>query len=173
MQASGGMKAGFALVLTTSLAACRTIAFSSTTPTSASIPTQQVRRDHEELAARLDEAERTIAALAASHDTNEQITLMHELVVLFSVHVEEQADWEERVLFPQVEQRAGGAAITAPFRTDHATIERWLRELVAMHDADPPDPAAFVLRSYQLLDLVRGHVEREDRALLPLLPQQP
>jgi hypothetical protein len=141
-------------------AACAPLRAEPVTLTSAEVSREQIRRDHAELAPRLEEAEGMLAALSRSRDPSEQSRLMHRLVVLFTVDVDVEAQWEERELFDVFDARK-----TAPFHEDHAHMRRLVGELVAIRDADVPDVAAFVLRSYQLLALTRDHVAREDAAL--------
>jgi hypothetical protein len=140
--------------------ACAPLRAQPVTLMSAEVPRKQIRRDHAGLASRLDEAEGMLAALSASHDPPERTRLMHGLVVLFTVDVDEQAGWEERELFDLFDAR-----VTAPFREDHARMRRLVGELVAIRDSDVPDVAAFVLRSYRLVALTRDHIAREDAAL--------
>jgi iron-sulfur cluster repair protein YtfE (RIC family) len=82
--------------------------------------------------------------------------------------------WEERVLFPELDRRTGTRWATRPARFDH----QQLHELIAKVDAqerrrfqtgaigDELQPLLFGLEA-----LLRAHMEREDQLLLPALDE--
>jgi iron-sulfur cluster repair protein YtfE (RIC family) len=82
--------------------------------------------------------------------------------------------WEEVMLYPEIDRRAGTTWATRAARFEHQQI----REAVAavrlgqkdLADHDAIDPRADVrCRMFALEALVRAHVEREERLLIPEL----
>lgn len=82
--------------------------------------------------------------------------------------------WEEGWLFPQVDGRALTPWATRAFRYDHRQIERRAERLRADQVGlahGPTHEALIEARSdlFALEAIVRAHIEREERLLLPLL----
>ena len=83
--------------------------------------------------------------------------------------------WEERVLYPEVDQRSGTPWATRSERLEH----QQLQDLIARVDAeerrrfetgvigDGLQPLLFGLEA-----LLRAHMEREERLLIPELEEQ-
>ena len=84
--------------------------------------------------------------------------------------------WEDRWLYPQVEARAGTAWATASSRFDHQQLRRAAEHLSAVadppigtHPADGRDELRYALFAFEAL--LRAHLEREERFLIPLLAE--
>jgi hemerythrin-like domain-containing protein len=84
--------------------------------------------------------------------------------------------WEEAWLYPEIEARIGSPWATRAARFDHQQI----REMAARLRADQPllgrpeagDPQAEArCHLFSLEALVRAHIEREERFLIPLLEE--
>lgn len=152
------------------LPGCPTIDSKPVTLTSSGSPIERLLREHADLRQRLDDGEKQLALLAAMTDRAEQRTIMQRLVVFFTVHVDDHARWEERDLYPVADKQVGGTApFTASLREEHAVMKRWIADLTRISNADYPDTADFARRAYELVGLVRAHLEAEDRTLLPFI----
>lgn len=88
--------------------------------------------------------------------------------------LEPHAKWEETWLYPEMDQLAGSCWATKIIRYEHHQI----RELIARVHQDharlvrPPTPdelTAIRTHLFGLEALIRAHVEREERFLVPLL----
>lgn len=101
---------------------------------------------------------------------------VHVLDVLrwFDTTLEPHMAWEEAMLYPEIDLRAGTTWATRVSRFDH----QQMRDLVAkvrasQHDLGHQtgsDPQADVrCRLFGLEALLRAHVEREERFLIPIL----
>jgi len=81
--------------------------------------------------------------------------------------------WEEAWLYPEIEIRIGTPWATTAARFDHQQIREMAgrlrvdEPLLASHDA--VDPAEIRCHLFSLEALVRAHIEREERFLIPLL----
>lgn len=82
--------------------------------------------------------------------------------------------WEDRWLYPEVDARAGTSWATASSRFDHQQLRRAAERIRTA--ADPPasfyagaghDELRYALFAFEAL--LRAHVEREERFLIPLL----
>jgi hypothetical protein len=135
------MKLGIAVVaLGMSVAAC---VGADVQPASTELTSAQVRRDRADLAEHLDEAEKLLATLEkTTDDPHAQRALMRQLVVIFSIHVAEQAAWEDMSA------------------RDLARVRRELDELVTIGDGEDPDLRAFVVRGWRLVAYERMYLER-------------
>lgn len=101
---------------------------------------------------------------------------VHVLDVLrwFDTTLEPHMAWEEAMLFPELDQRAGTSWATRLPRFDHQQMRDLAAKIRAgQHDLGDPsgsDPRAEVrCRLFGLEALLRAHVEREERFLIPLL----
>lgn len=84
------------------------------------------------------------------------------------------ATWEESVLYPEIDSRAGTEWATKLMRFEHQQISRGAaqleRDLEALQAVMTHEQAC-ALRAHltSLAALLRAHIEREDAFLLPLL----
>lgn len=143
------------------------------TLTSAELQLRDLREEHVALVARLKEVEATIDSLVATPKKSEQRATMHRLVVFFTAHVGEHARWEEQRLYDVVDRRVGGAVrVTSALRHEHVVMSRWTDELTRLSSSeqvDDVDVRSFVRIAWQLVGVVRAHLEAEDTTILPLL----
>lgn len=82
--------------------------------------------------------------------------------------------WEEAWLYPQIDERAGTPWATHTARIDHQQIREFAAKLRADqqslgHDAVGDQRVAMLWHVLGLEALVRAHIEREERFLIPLL----
>ncbi|MGE5277763.1 MAG: hemerythrin domain-containing protein [Acidobacteriota bacterium] len=98
---------------------------------------------------------------------------MTRLVEALKGHILPHAEWEEKVLYPIIDQKAGGGkyAFTAAMRHEHRIVGRWIEELACESGKGNPDTKLFVRRADQLLGLILAHFEDEEEVLLPVLDE--
>ena len=81
--------------------------------------------------------------------------------------------WEEAWLYPEIDARIGTPWATRAARFDHRQIRAMATHLRADHDllrgAQGGDRAETRCHLFSLEALVRAHLEREERVLIPLL----
>ncbi len=133
-------------------------------------PTDPFRLEHRDIEDRLAEVERQIGGLPAAPPVEQRRTMTHILVFLRE-HVLLHAEWEEKVLYPVVDRRAGSGAhrFTASMRQEHAIVARWTEELASEAAKPEPDATRFARRADQLLGVLQAHLENEEEVLLPVL----
>jgi hemerythrin-like domain-containing protein len=90
----------------------------------------------------------------------------------FETTLEPHMAWEEAMLYPEIDRRAGTPWATRAARFDHQQIREVVAGLRLGHrdlaDRGAIDPQAEVrCRLYGLETLLRAHVEREERFLIP------
>jgi iron-sulfur cluster repair protein YtfE (RIC family) len=85
--------------------------------------------------------------------------------------IEPHAAWEEKVLYPAADQRAGSQShlFTATMRNDHKIVSRRIRELESSTTQRSPDARDFTRKTDRLLGLLTAHFENEEEILLPVL----
>ena len=132
-----------------------------------------LEHEHDELAAGLNQL----------HELAEQLSLLSVERMLHRVAttiewldgtVGPHMTWEERWLFPQIDDRARTPLATRLVRFDHQQITEQIHRLRAhrMHLEHGPSSEAIVevrCDLYALEALLRACLEREERVLLPLL----
>jgi len=133
-------------------------------------PTDPFRLEHRDIEDRLAEVERQIGRLPSA-DAGERRRIMAQVLNFLREHVLLHAEWEEKVLYPVVDRRAGSGAhrFTACMRQEHAVVARWTDELAAEAGKPEPDATRFARRADQLLGLLLAHLESEEEILLPVL----
>jgi hemerythrin-like domain-containing protein len=97
---------------------------------------------------------------------------MADVVRFLGEHIRPHAEWEERVLYPLVDGKAGSPArhpFTASMRYEHRIVGRWIDEMGAIRGKAKPDVRAFARRADNLLGLIAAHFEEEEEVLLPIL----
>jgi len=98
---------------------------------------------------------------------------MTRLVEALKGHILPHAEWEEKVLYPVIDQKTGSGkyAFTAAMRHEHRIVERWIDQLASESEKGTPDTTLFVRRADQLLGLILAHFEDEEEVLLPVLDE--
>jgi iron-sulfur cluster repair protein YtfE (RIC family) len=82
--------------------------------------------------------------------------------------------WEERWLYPRIEQLTGTPWSTRSARFDHSQVREVIERLsadesIATHDLTPAIAAELRCRLFSFEALIRAHIQREERLLLPVL----
>jgi iron-sulfur cluster repair protein YtfE (RIC family) len=103
---------------------------------------------------------------------------VHVLDVLrwFDTTLEPHMAWEEAMLYPEIDDRAGTPWATRATRFDHEQIREMAARLRAgqhalAHPAGTEPAVDLRCRLFGLEALVRAHVEREERFLIPILSE--
>ena len=98
---------------------------------------------------------------------------MTKLVEALKGHILPHAEWEEKVLYPVIDQKTGSGkyTFTAAMRHEHRIVERWIDQLASESEKGTPDTTLFVRRADQLLGLILAHFEDEEEVLLPVLDE--
>lgn len=130
-----------------------------------------VEHEHRELARDIDR----INEAGMLVGTNEELSLA-ALDVLHWVEavLEPHAKWEDRWLYPEIDKRAGTAWATKLMSFEHVQIRDAVHALATararFHDA-PTNVGVIDVRArlFALEAILRTHVAREERFLIPLL----
>ncbi len=98
---------------------------------------------------------------------------MQRIVGALRSHIVPHAEWEEAVLYPVVDEKAGGGPhpFTAAMRREHEIVGRWIDELDRQSKDVASDPLLFSRKADQLLGLIIAHFEDEEEVLLPILDE--
>ena len=80
--------------------------------------------------------------------------------------VEPHTKLDERLLYPEVNERMGDPLATASMAYDHLAIRRWIEDIEA---TDPADADRLQELLYGLDALMRVHIWKEDALYLPAL----
>ena len=115
-----------------------------------------------------------VAALTGSLAAADLAPALRTLVDWLEHSFEPHTAWEEQWLFPRLDQRAGSGWPGRLMRFEHDQIQRAVAELAVERDTlrhEPTHDDLLRLRSrlYGLEAIIRAHIEREERFLLPLL----
>jgi iron-sulfur cluster repair protein YtfE (RIC family) len=103
---------------------------------------------------------------------------VHVLDVLrwIDASLEPHVAWEEAWLYPEIEARIGSPWATRAARFDHQQIREMVarlrvdQPLLGRHEVGDP-PAEARCHLFGLEALLRAHIEREERFLIPLLEE--
>ncbi len=135
-------------------------------------PTDPFRREHAVIHEHLEHVRTWTGGLAAS-SADEARLLMKRIVSFFRQHILPHAEWEEQVLYPAVDRRAGAAqhAFTESMRYEHGIVGRWIDELHLESEKPVPDRVSFTRRADNLLGLIEAHFEEEEQVMLPILDE--
>jgi hemerythrin-like domain-containing protein len=133
-------------------------------------PTDPFRLEHRAIEDRLSEMDRLVGLLPSASPAEQRGT-MASFVSFLREHVLTHAEWEEKVLYPVVDRRAGSGenCFTASMRHEHAIVARQTNELAAEVEKAQPNAVWFARRADQLLGLLLAHLENEEEILLPVL----
>lgn len=132
--------------------------------------TEPFRQEHVEIRAHLSHISSMIEAIAKAPAAEAQQRMQH-LVGALRAHILAHADWEERVLYPVIDMKAGPAPhrFTEAMRLEHRIVGRWIDELDRQSNRATADVLAFARRADQLLGLILAHFEEEEEVLLPII----
>ena len=127
-------------------------------------PTQGFRDEHAEIKEHLDHLDHAVGSLATA-SPEDRARKMAFVVRFLDEHIRAHAAWEEEVLYPVVDEQAGGGErVTSTMRYEHVIIGRWIDAL-----RQETDVVAFTRRADRLLGLIAAHFEKEEEVLLPIL----
>jgi hemerythrin-like domain-containing protein len=115
-----------------------------------------------------------VAELAGSLASADLGTTLQNLLGWLHSSLQPHAAWEEQWLYPRLDERAHSPWPTRLLRFEHEQIRRAIAALEVDRDAlrrEPTHQRLVELRArlYGLDALIRAHLEREDRFLLPEL----
>ncbi len=132
--------------------------------------TESFRQEHVEIREHLSHIGGLIESIAKAPAAEAQQG-MELLVGALRSHILAHADWEERVLYPVIDTKAGAGPypFTAAMRQEHRIVGRWIDELDQQSKSAKPDAVTFARRADQLLGLILAHFEDEEEVLLPIV----
>lgn len=145
-------------------------AFPSSMQQISKLPTEPFRREHAVMKLELEEIAERIGELAELHPAV-QDAAMARVVAFFKHRIVTHAEWEERMLYPEVDKLAakGAHRFTATMRYEQRIARRWIGELEREATQSTPDVKAFARRADNLLGLIQAHFEQKEQVLLPIL----
>jgi hemerythrin-like domain-containing protein len=129
--------------------------------------------EHRELARGIDrihEVARYVGTIAAPDLSIALIDVLDWVEVVLEPH----AAWEDAWLYPEIDRRAGTSWATRLMAFEHRQIREIARRLEAdrelLHGEPGRDRAVeLVAHLFALEALLRAHIEREERFLMPIL----
>jgi len=133
-------------------------------------PLARFEAEHREALGELDLLEEVVDALDAG-ESLDQHAMKAQVVLSFlegtlqrhNQTLQRHNHCEEQALFPLIE----GQAPTAAFADDHTRLRALEEELEEALDP-PEDCVAVVKTCRQIIDILRDHIEREDKVLFPM-----
>lgn len=133
-------------------------------------PTDPFRLEHRDIEDRLAEMDRQVGMLSSATRAGQR-DAMARFIAFLREHVLTHAEWEEKILYPVVDRRAGSGEnrFTASMRHEHTIVARRTDELAAEAEKAEPNAVWFARRADQLLGLLLAHLENEEEILLPVL----
>lgn len=133
-------------------------------------PSENFRKEHVQIRERLSRISDLVGKLP-NQPASQQRDTMKRVTAFFMGHIKPHAEWEEKVLYPAVDKRAGSQThlFTATMRNDHKIVGRWISELESESEKTKADPKAFARKTDRLLGLITAHFENEEEVLLPVL----
>lgn len=133
-------------------------------------PTAAFRSEHAQVQEHLRHVHDWVGALSAQAAGARKQTAQ-KVVAFFESHIKPHAEWEERFLYPIVDELAGAGAnrFTSTMRHEHRIVGRWIGELRAESEKPSLDAARFARRTDNLLGLIWAHFEEEEEVLLPFI----
>src|SRR5512142_1965108 len=132
--------------------------------------TEPFRREHVEIKEHLGHMSSMIGSLAGGSPSDRRKT-MQKIVTALRSHIIPHAQWEEAVLYPVIDAKAGGGryGFTLAMRHEHEIVGRWIDELEQQSKNVTADVQLFARRADQLLGLILAHFEDEEEVLLPVI----
>ncbi|TAM69222.1 MAG: hemerythrin domain-containing protein [Chloroflexota bacterium] len=142
---------------------------------SAEATAQQAFAEHEhrDLLPGLDRIHRVALAASGLLAADFSIALLDTLDWIEQT-LDPHAAWEEALLYPELDRRTGTPWTTRLMVDEHRQIHELARRLEKDHDRLQHEPsreerAEMIGHLFALEAVLRGHLEREERFLLPLL----
>jgi hemerythrin-like domain-containing protein len=132
--------------------------------------------EHQELAPWLDRIHEV--GRRVGHESAADVAVaLHRVVVWLETDLQAHAAWEESWLYPEIDRRAGTPWASRTMRFEHQQIRAAVRNLSAeqttlQHELTPATACQVASHVFGLEAILRGHLEREERVLLPLLDDQ-
>lgn len=131
--------------------------------------------EHRELVHGIDRIH-DVACAIASWATPELKVHVQEVIGWVDAALTPHVAWEESWLYPEIDARTGTPWATRSARFDHAQIRVMAAKLrgdaAALHDGGARERLADLrCHLFGLEALLRAHVEREERYLMPLLEE--
>jgi hemerythrin-like domain-containing protein len=132
--------------------------------------------EHRELGRGIDR----LHEVGAMRGTKEELSVaILEVIHWIDTVLEPHAHWEDRWLYPEIDERAGTAWATRLMVYEHQQIRDAAHALAsartALHDDSAPAGAAMMElrgRAFALEAIIRAHMEREERFLIPMLDDE-
>jgi hemerythrin-like domain-containing protein len=140
----------------------------------ADVPTQSFRDTHKEVKVHLGHVAQWTGQLVRQKPAEQKKTA-EKIVGFFQQHILPHADWEEKSLYPVVDQLAATTEqnrLTSTMRYEHKVVGRWTDELAKETAKERPDYVAFARRADNLLGLISAHFEEEEEVLLAWADQK-
>lgn len=145
------------------------------TDTARSLSAERAFADHEhrDLRPGMDRIHDVAASVGTIAAPDLSIVLL-DVLDWFETIVEPHASWEEGWLYPELDRLAGTPWATRLMRYEHQQIRRVVIRLEGdrerlRHEPNHDESVELVGDLFALEALMRSHVEREERFLLPLL----
>jgi hemerythrin-like domain-containing protein len=129
----------------------------------ASDPLTRFEDEHHHALGELERLERAAEGLEDGEDPTEHLETMRQVHTFLSTAVREHNENEERALFPLL----GDEAPTGVFEEEHVRLRTLEHELSEALDGPHPTASAPMV-ALALVDLLRGHIDRENHVLFPM-----
>ena len=126
-------------------------------------PLTRFEDEHHHALGELQRLERAAEGLEDGEDPVEHLETIRQVHTFLSTAVREHNENEERALFPLL----GDEAPTGVFEEEHVQLRALERELHEALDSSHPAERAPTI-ALALVDLLRGHIDREDHVLFPM-----
>lgn len=126
-------------------------------------PLARFEAEHREVLGELDLLEEVVNALEAGESLDQHAMKAQVVLSFLEGTVQRHNHCEEQALFPLIRDQAP----TSTFENDHSilrSLERELEEALA----PPEDCAAVVKTCRRIIDILRDHIDREDKVLFPM-----
>ena len=134
-----------------------------TSNTPASDPLTRFEDEHHHALGELERLERAAEGLEDGEDSTEHLETMRQVHTFLSTAVREHKENAERALFPLLCDEAP----TAVFEEEHVRLRALEHELREALDGPHPAERAPTI-ALALVDLLRGHIDRENHVLFPM-----
>lgn len=126
-------------------------------------PLARFEAEHQEVLGELDLLEEVVTALEAGESLDQRAMKAQVVLSFLDGTVQRHNDCEEHALFPLIQ----GQAPTTTFENDRLILRSLERELEQALDP-PEDCAAVVKTCRRIIDILRDHIDREDKVLFPM-----
>jgi len=126
-------------------------------------PLARFEAEHREALGELDLLEEVVAALEAGESLDQHAMKAQVVLSFLEGTLQRHNHCEEQALFPLIQ----GQAPTTTFENDHAILRSLEQELEEALDP-PEDCPAVVTTCRRIIDILRDHIDREDKVLFPM-----